>query len=84
MPSFLGRLLEPTTAKKLAILEAAREGSLERARALLVEDSRLARITDNKGKTALHLAAFNGSRAVVEVLLGANADINASQRYLKF
>jgi hypothetical protein len=52
-------------------------GDVETVRAMVAAAPRLVRARDGKGATALHVAAFNGHRAIVELLLAAGADINA-------
>jgi hypothetical protein len=52
-------------------------GDVETVRAMVAAAPRLVRARDAKGATALHVAAFLGHRAIVELLLAAGADINA-------
>lgn len=47
---------------------------------MLAADESLALSTDAEGATALHHAAFNGHRDIVELLLNAGADINARDK----
>ena len=44
---------------------------------MLNADASLARATDEEGATALHHAAVNGYREIVDLLLDAGADIDA-------
>lgn len=57
--------------------EAVKAGHLDEVRALLASDSSLVRARDDQGATALHHAAFDGRRPLVDLLLDNGADINA-------
>ncbi|MFO7957437.1 MAG: ankyrin repeat domain-containing protein, partial [Candidatus Brocadiia bacterium] len=57
--------------------EAARDGDLERVRALLQEGAE-PNARGHAGGTALHNAARAGHAGVVEALLEAGADVNAT------
>lgn len=59
------------------IHEAVAADDLEKIRSLIKESPDLAFSTDNHGRTPLHYTAANGSRAAAELLLAANADVNA-------
>jgi ankyrin repeat protein len=63
------------------ILTAARSGDVDETAAVLSMDNRLTRVTDDDGRTPLHLAAMGGHRATVELLLHNNADPNARDRF---
>ena len=67
-------------AGELDIFEAATLGDAERLRILLANDPGLARAFSNDGFTALHLAAFFGQPASVEVLLQHAPDVDAVSR----
>ena len=60
-----------------AFFSEVERGDVETVRAMVGAAPRLARARDAKGATALHVAAFHGHRAIVELLLAAGADINA-------
>jgi ankyrin repeat protein len=55
---------------------AVQNRSVDRARALLAAEPRLAQAR-HEGATALHFAALSNDRALVGLLLGAGADLNA-------
>jgi ankyrin repeat protein len=67
-------------AGELDIFEAATLGDLPRLRALLANDSELAKAFSNDGFTALHLAAFFGQPGAVEMILQHAPDVNAVSR----
>ena len=56
---------------------AVERGDEDAVRGMLATNADLAHVRDAEGATALHVAAFHGHRAIVELLLGAGADINA-------
>jgi ankyrin repeat protein len=60
-----------------ALIEAAAKDDVNTARAMLERDRALVGGRDEAGATALHHAAFNGSRRVVRLLVERGADINA-------
>lgn len=64
----------------LDVFEAAATGRTARLRALLIADLRLARAWSPDGFTPLHLAAFFGAEANVELLLEAGADPEVESR----
>ena|SRR5688572_20190967 len=57
--------------------EAVVGGDTDRVRFLLEANPDLIGARDTDGATALHRAAFNGHRSVVELLCSAGADLNA-------
>jgi ankyrin repeat protein len=57
--------------------EAIKAAEVDRIRRMLASDKSLARARDEHGATALHHAAFEGNRELVELLLENGADINA-------
>jgi hypothetical protein len=60
------------------LIEAVKQGELERVRALLESDAGLARQKDESGATPLHYATLNGHRHIVQLLLERGADINST------
>ena len=59
------------------IHDACASGNVPQIKALLKNDPSLVFIKDNYGATPLHLAAINGHKDVVELLLASRADANA-------
>ena len=59
------------------IHDAAKNGDLGRVKALVKESPDLVFSRDDDGWTALHYAALNGKKDVVELLLANKADVNA-------
>lgn len=59
------------------LMEAAERGDVAEVKATLDRHTGLVNERDQSGATALHYAAFNGHRAVVQELVGRGADINA-------
>jgi ankyrin repeat protein len=59
------------------LVEAIRLREIDRVRALLDEDGSLIQARDESGATALHYAAFDGHREIVELLLDRGAEINS-------
>lgn len=59
------------------LIEAGREGSMEKTRALLQQHPELINNRDAAGATPLHYAAFAGHCDVVRLLVQNGADINA-------
>ena len=41
-------------------------------------------VTDNAGRTCLHVAASSGHYDMVQVLIGQGADLNVADKVLKF
>ena len=66
--------------KTTTFFAAVERGDLDAVRALVVADATLVSARDETGATALHYAAFNGHRAIVELLHSAGADLNAHDR----
>ncbi len=60
----------------LSIYDAAASGDVRRVEELLAEDPRLIGFLSHDGWTPLHLAAFFGSREVVDFLLDHGADMH--------
>src|SRR5882762_11807886 len=58
------------------MIEAVKQGELERVRAILESDERLANQRDESVATPLHYATLNGHRQIVQLLLERGADIN--------
>jgi ankyrin repeat protein len=61
--------------------EAARQGELEKVRALLKDNPNLVFSKDDSGGTALHDAAVGGNKAVAELLLANRAEVNAKDNH---
>jgi ankyrin repeat protein len=59
------------------LIEAAKQGDLERVKGILETDGRLANVRDEAGATPLHYAAIHGHRQIVQLLLERGADINS-------
>ncbi len=59
------------------IHDAARDGSLDKVKALLKGDPHLVSSKDKNGFTPLHWAAYMGQKEVAECLLAAKAEVNA-------
>ena len=66
----------PNKAAGIAILTAARNGDLEKVKALLKDKADLVSSKDNEAFTPLHMAAGQGHTAVVELLLSFESDVN--------
>ncbi len=63
------------------IHEAARDGDLQKVKALLKDNPELIFRADSGGQTPLHSAAFKGQKNVVKLLLANKAGINAKDNY---
>jgi ankyrin repeat protein len=59
------------------LFDAVRTGDLEKVKALLQADPKLAEARTEDGSTALHLAALEGQTAVAQLLLANGAQVNA-------
>jgi len=59
------------------LIKAVKHGNLERVRAMLASDGRLASQRDESGAAPLHYATLNGHRQIVQLLLERGADINS-------
>jgi ankyrin repeat protein len=59
------------------LIEAAKQGDLERVKGILETDGRLANVRDEAGATPLHYGAIHGHRQIVQLLLERGADINS-------
>ena len=60
-----------------AFFSEVERGDLETGRAMVSAAPTLVRARDATGATALHVAALQGHRAVVELLLASGAEVNA-------
>lgn len=60
-----------------AFLAAARAGEVAAIEATLRADHAVVYFSDKRDMTALHKAAINGHKKVAEILLGANAALDA-------
>jgi uncharacterized protein len=65
----------------LTVSEAAAFGRIERLRALLDGDPKLARSWSPDGFTPLHLALFSGEEAALRLLIERRADLEAPSRH---
>ncbi len=63
------------------IHDAAENGDLTKVEALLKDNPALVSSKNNYGATPLHMAAQNGHRDVVELLLAKGAEVNAKDNY---
>jgi uncharacterized protein len=61
--------------------EAAAFGRIDRLRALLESDPKLARSWSRDGFTALHLALFSGEEEALRLLIEKGADVEAPSRH---
>jgi len=60
-----------------SLIEAAKQGDLERVQGILETDASLARLRDGAGATPLHYAAIHGHQRIVRLLVERGADINS-------
>jgi uncharacterized protein len=63
-----------------AIHDAAKAGDLAKVKTLLEDYPMMVSLKDKNGYTPLHLAALNGHKDVVELLLAKGADIDARNK----
>jgi ankyrin repeat protein len=75
-----GEAARLATDTQTDVFEAAALGDSERLQGLLDADPSLAQAWSDDGFTALHLAAYLGGPAALQVLIGAGADVNAVAR----
>ena len=68
-------------AAEQEVLSAAQNGDVDRARALLSSNKKLAKIKNSEGLTPLHLGALAGSFEVVRLLLEYDADAKAKTKF---
>src|ERR1035441_5479749 len=59
------------------LFEAVRAGDVEKVKALLQADPKLAEARTEDGSTALHLAALEGHADIARLLLASKAQVNA-------
>ena len=59
------------------LMEAVKQGDLQRVKTMLDEKGQLVHIKDSTGATALHYATLHGHRRVAELLIDRGADINS-------
>lgn len=64
------------------LLEAVRRGELERVRALLADDARLARARDDAGRSAFVLAMVHGHEAVAQLLRASGLELDLVEAVL--
>jgi ankyrin repeat protein len=60
------------------LIEAAKQGDVERAKGILESEPSLANLKDQTGATPLHYAALHGHREIVRLLVERGADINCT------
>ena len=68
-------------AQDVKIHDAAKTGDLTSVRVLLEKQPALINAKNKDGQTPLHIAATNGRKEVVELLLEKGADVNAKDNY---
>jgi ankyrin repeat protein len=66
------------TDQSVSFLKAAREGDLEKVKALLKSNAALVSARADDGLTGLHIAAVMGHSDLAELLLLSKADVNAT------
>lgn len=69
-------------ANAAAFHDLIREGELEQVRTSIARDSVLANMADEIGMSPLHIAVISGHLRIVNVLINAGAEVNATD-YLK-
>ena len=57
-----------------------RDGDVKQIRASLARDNVLANMTDEIGMSPLHIAVINGHLRIVNILINAGAEVNATDR----
>ncbi len=69
-----------TRLDSAAFHDLIREGELEQVRASLARDSVLANMADEIGMSPLHIAVIGGNLRIVNVLINAGAEVNATDQ----
>lgn len=69
----------PVAPRMAAILDSVTRGDRDAVRAWLAQDPALARASDDTGDTALHRAAEIGDPRIMEELISAGAQVDASR-----
>jgi len=71
-----GREIRRPSSREPLLIEAASQGDIEKGERLLSEGGILPDMVDEKGWTALMMAALHGHPTMVELLLSYGADVN--------
>lgn len=66
----------PYSSREPMLIEAASQGDIEKAERLLTEGGIIPDMIDDKGWTALMMAALHGHSSMVELLLAYKAEVN--------
>jgi len=70
--------VDPQLPKAVQVTEYAAMGDLTNVKALVESDSKLVNARDSMRRTALHRAAFNGHKNIVQYLLDQGANPSAT------
>jgi ankyrin repeat protein len=71
-------LIDGSRVESAVFHDLIREGELEQVRASLARDSVLANMADEIGMSPLHIAVISGHLRIVNVLINAGAEVNAT------
>ncbi|PKL51291.1 MAG: hypothetical protein CVV42_00130 [Candidatus Riflebacteria bacterium HGW-Riflebacteria-2] len=73
-------LMSGAPVRAAAFHDLIREGDLKQVRTSLARDSVLANMADEIGMSPLHIAVINGHLRIVNVLINAGAEVNATDK----